>query len=135
MGHLSQNDLWGAGENRVAVLPPSPGDLLVVTTVAGRRVLVHPVHEYEKAVGIAHGFVRRWRGEQPVTVKVLSLTLGEAQAMGLAPADLFRDQPPEQERDMQRLVIRTCMEALHQSPDANARGEALKILHDMGVIQ
>lgn len=135
MGHLSQHDLWNEGDNRVVALPPSPGDLLVIITVAGKRVLVHPVHEYAKAVGIAKAYSRRWRSDEPVVVKVLSLSLNEAQAMGLVPADLFRNQTVQEETEMLRLVTRTCMETLHQSPDAAARGEALKLLHDLGVLQ
>lgn len=135
MAHLSQHDLWGPGDNRVVALPPSPGDLLVITTVAGKRVLVHPVHEYDKAVNIAHAFSRRWRAEQPVAIRVLSLTLKEAQVMGFVPADLFRSQTPQDEAEMLRLVTRTCMETLHQSPDMAARGEALKLLQGMGVLQ
>lgn len=135
MGHLSQHDLWNEGDNRVVALPPSPGDLLVVTTVAGRRVLVYPIHEYARAVSTAHSFARRWRGRTPVIIKVLSLTVAEAQAMGLAPNDLYSEMTPEQERYMRQRVIRACMETLHQSPDAAARGEALKLLHDLGVLQ
>lgn len=59
MGHLSKHDLWTEGANRVVALPPSPGDLFVITTVAGKRVLVHPVHEYGKAVSIAKAYSRR----------------------------------------------------------------------------
>lgn len=135
MAHLSQHDLWGPGDNRVVALPPSPGDVFVITTVDGKRVLVHPVHEYDKAVRIAHAFTRRWRAEQPVTIKVLCLTLKEAQATGFAPADLFRNQTPQEEAEMRRLVTQTCMATLHQSPDSAARGEALKLLQDMGMLQ
>lgn len=66
MGHLSQTDLWGPGDNRVVALPPSPGDLFVVTTVGGKLVLLHPIDEYEQAVRIANAFCRRYRGESPV---------------------------------------------------------------------
>lgn len=135
MAHLSQHDLWGPGDNRVVALPPSPGDVFVITTVDGKRVLVHPVHEYDKAVRIAHAFTRRWRAEQPVTIKVLCLTLKEAQATGFAPADLFRNQTEQEEAEMRWLVTQTCMETLHQSPDVVARGEALKLLQDMGMLQ
>lgn len=134
MGHLSKHDLWTEGRNRVVALPPSPGDLFVITTVAGKRVLVHPVHEYATAVSIATAYSRRWRSDEPVVVKVLSLSLKEAQAMGFAPADLFRGQTAQDESEMLRLVTRTCMETLHQSPDAAARGEALKLLQDLGVL-
>lgn len=135
MGHLSKHDLWTEGANRVVALPPSPGDLFVITTVAGKRVLVHPVHEFAKAVGIATAYSRRWRSDEPVVVKVLSLSLKEAQAMGFAPADLFHNQAVLEETEMLRLVTWTCMDTLHQSLDAAARGEALKLPQDLGVLQ
>lgn len=134
MAHLSEHDLWGPGDNRVVVLPPSPSDLFVITTVDGKRALVHPIHEYDRAVRIARAFSHRWRAE-PVTVKVLCLTLKEAQAMGFAPDDLFRNQTEQEEAEMRRLVTQTCMATLHQSPDSAARGEALKLLQDMGMLQ
>lgn len=135
MAHLSGHDLWGPGDNCVVALPPSPGDVFVVTTLFGQRVAVDPIHRYERAVIIAHAFTRRYRGAPAITIKVLCLTLSEAQAMGLVPDDLFRNQTPQEEADMRRLTVHACMETLHQSPDVVARGEALKLLKDMGVLQ
>ncbi len=134
MSHLSQHDLWGKGGHRVATLAPSPGDVFVLTTLFGRRVFVQPVTEYEQAVRRAQAFVRRLVHAGHVTVKVICLTLPEAQAMGYAPDDLFQDQTPEAEAEMRQLAVSASMDALRNSPDATVRLDAMKLLNDLGVL-
>ncbi len=133
--YVSPNDLWGPRGNHVALLPPSPGDVFVVTTVAGLRVGLQPVTKYDHAVRVAHGFVRRLVHPEPITVKVLCLTLPEAQAMGFAPDDLFHDQTPDDEAAMRQAVVTACTDALRNCPDAKVRADALKLLTDLGVMK
>ncbi|MGX0876321.1 hypothetical protein ACSSV4_000998 [Roseovarius sp. MBR-154] len=134
MTHLSNHDLWGNGGNSVTALPPSPGDVLVVTTLFGRRVLVHPIHEYDRVLRIADAFARRLRHRHPVALKVLCLSLTEAQRMGLAPDGMFQDQTPEEEAQMRQLVVTTCLEVLRDSDDAKVRADAMRLVKELGVV-
>jgi hypothetical protein len=47
-------NIWTPGGGRVVALAPGPGDLFVLTTVAGRKVLLHPVEQFGYAVKLAH---------------------------------------------------------------------------------
>lgn len=134
MGHLSHHDLWSAGANLVVALPPSPGDVFVVTTIEGRRVLIDTVDGYSRVLRIADAFVRRFRSDRPVTVKVLCLSLWEARAMGYVPASLFHDQTPCEGETVRRAVVNTCTDALRHSDDARVRAEALQLLNDLGAM-
>lgn len=134
MAHLSQSDLWGPGDNRVVALPPSPGDLFAVTTVGGKLVLFHPINEFDKAVGSANAFCRRYRGK-PVTIKVFSLTLQEAQAMGYLPANLSQNQTPEQRAEARRFVVDNLWRIIRTCNEPEPRAEALDLLRSMGEIQ
>ena len=58
------------------------------------QVGLQPVTAYGHAVKVAHGFVRRLVHPELMTVKVVCLTLPEAQAIGFALGDLFHDQTP-----------------------------------------
>ncbi|MFE3837897.1 hypothetical protein [Pseudogemmobacter sonorensis] len=135
MGHLSQHNLWGPGDNRVVALPPSPGDLFVVTTVGGKLALVHPIDEYDKAVSLANAFIHRWRGRPVATIKVLSLTLQEAQAMGYLPANLSQNQTPEQRAEARQFVVSNLWRIIRDSNDAKPRAEALDLLRSMGELK
>lgn len=126
-------NIWMTGGGRVATLAPGPGDTLVVTTMFGRRVLVHPVGEYGKVLKLAEAFAVKM-APVPVTIKVLCLSLAEAQAMGFAPADMFNDMTPEQEAGMRQLVVATCTEAMRDSNDATVRADAYALLVSLGGI-
>ena len=82
MTHLSEHDLWGTGGNRVVVLPPTEGDVFVTIAIGGSAAVLWPVNEYDRAVEVAQRFTRRLRTAQPVTIKVLCVTLAEAQRFG-----------------------------------------------------
>lgn len=135
MAHLSQSDLWGPGDNRVVALPPSPDDLFVVTTVGGKRVLMHPINEYDKAVSIAQAFTRHWRADQPVTVKVLCLSGREAIAMGYLPADPFRNETPEQQAEARRFVVNNLWNIIRTCNEPKPRAEALDLLRELGELK
>ena len=134
MTYVSKHDLWGASGNHVVALPPSPGDLFVVTTLAGKQVRLQPVTDYDAAVRLAQAFARRVVHPEPVTVKVFCLTLIEAQAMGFAPADLFADQTTEDAAAMRQAVVKACNDAVRNSPDAKVRADAMKLLTDLGAM-
>jgi hypothetical protein len=131
LGH----DRWGMGEHSIAKLPPSTGDLFCVTTVHGKAVLVDPITAYTYAVQRAEWFLRRIVHPVPVVIKVLCVTLVEAQALGLAPRDLFRDQTPEDDAAMRQAALNACMGALHNSPDARVRADAIEMLTNLGVMR
>lgn len=133
--HLSQHDLWGQGGNVVAVLPPSPGDLFVLVTVDGKIALNWPITEHERAVQVAQAFTRRLRGDSAITIKVLSVTLREAQAWGYAPRDLFAEQTPEEEAEWRQLARDACYDLLHYGTDPRVRADAMEMLRGMGLLQ
>ena len=135
MTHVSPHDLWGHHGSVVTVMPPSAGDLFVITTIGGVRVGLQPVTQYEHAVRLANWFLRHLVHPAPITVKVFCLTLPEAQAMGLAPDDLFQDQTPDDEAAMRQAVVTACTDALRNCPDAKVRADALKLLTDLGVMK
>ena len=132
MTYVSDHDLWGAGGHGVATLAPSLGDMFVVTTLFGRQVIVQPVAEYESAVRLAHAFARRIVHSQPVTVKVLCLSLHEAMGLGLAPKDLFAKQTPLDEATMRAAAINACRNALRNCADVRVRTDALELLTNLG---
>lgn len=46
-------NIWTPGGGRVVALAPGPGDLFVLTTVASRKVLLHPVEQFGHVVKLA----------------------------------------------------------------------------------
>lgn len=135
MAHLSQYDLWGPGDNVVTIISPSRDDVFVVIAIAGIAAVIWPVSDHSRAVQVAEGFARRLRTTAPVTIKVLCVTLAEAQRFGFVPADLLRDQTPAQEAEWRQLVVTTCIDALRDSLDARTRADALKLLTDLGELK
>ena len=135
MTHISPFALWGSGGHQVVSLPPSLGDLFCVTTLLGKGVLVDPVTHYEGAVQRARAFAERLVHPEPVVIKVLCLTFTEAKAMGLAPADLFRDLSPEDEAAMRQQIIANCNDALRNCQDPRVRADALQLLTDLGALR
>lgn len=113
----------------------SPGDLFVVTTVGGKLVLIHSIDEYDKAVNLAHAFTHCWRGKPSVTIKVLSLTLQEAQAMGYLPANLSQNQTPEQRAEARQFVVNNLWRIISTCNEAKPRAEALDLLRSMGELK
>jgi hypothetical protein len=133
--YTSPFPLWGARGNYVAVLPPSNGDMFVLTTVLGRSVFLEPITHYEQAVRRAHDLADRLVNSEPVVIKVLSLSALESCTVhGIDPATLFADQNTEQEAEMRRQIITNSQDALRNSSDPRARADALKLLTDLSVI-
>ena len=132
MTYISPFTLWGARGNHDAVLPPSHGDLFVLTTVLGRRVFLDPITHYEQAVRRARDLADRLVHPEPVVIKVLSLSaLESCKLHSIDPAALFADQTPEQEAEVRRQIITNCHDALRNRSDPRERSDALKLLHDM----
>ncbi|NTT85732.1 hypothetical protein [Tabrizicola fusiformis] len=132
---LSQHDLWGSGGNSVVALPPSPGDVFVITTLFGRAVTVQPIGDFDHAVSLAKSFTRHIRPARPITIKVLCLSLQEAQAMGFVPDDLFANLAPAEEAELRQLVVDACRRAILNSPDAAIRNDAMNLLINMGELK
>jgi hypothetical protein len=136
MTYISPFPLWGAGGHHVAVLPPSYGDLFVLTTVLGRRVSLDHIGNYEQAVRRAHAMADRIVHHVPVVIKVLCLSAVESCKLhGIDPATLFADETPEQEAQMRQHIITSMTQLLHTSSDPRVRSDALKLLTDLGAIQ
>lgn len=136
MTYISPFPLWGAGGHHVAVLPPSYGDLFVVTTVLGRRVFLDPITHFDAAVRRAHDLADRLVHPVPVVIKVLCLTTVESCKLhGIDPATLFADQTPEEEAQVRQQIVTSMTQLLRTSSDPRVRSDALKVLTDFGVIR
>ena len=132
MTHLSEHDLWGTGGNLVVPLPPTTGDVFVVVTVSGAVALLWPVNEYDRAVEVAERFARRLRAPQPATIKVLAVTLREAQAFGFLPSETMPTKSPEQDAEDRKFAVGTLWRSVRESNDAAIRTEALDLLKQLG---
>lgn len=132
MTHLAEHDLWGTGENRVVTLPPAPGDVFVALTIAGAPTVLWPVDEYEKAVEVAERFARRFRTERPVAIKVLAVSLREAQRFGFLPAGPMPAQTPDQDAKDRQFAVSTLWRLVRDSNEPQTRAEALDLLKLLG---
>jgi len=129
-------DLWSNGGNKVIQLPPSPDDIFVVTLLFGKVMFCQPIAEYQKAVRVAEGFIRRVRPPRPITLKVLSVTGAEASTMmQIDPATLFADQTPEEEAQLRGLVVARCKDALRDNNDPAVRNDAYDLLINLGELK
>lgn len=129
-------NIWtpGAVGGRVATMAPGPGDVMVLTTVGGKRVLMHTVEQYDHALKLAQAAALRM-SPMPVTIRVMGLSLAEAQAMGLAPDDLFQDMTPEDDAQMRRIVVNTLHAVLRDCNEPQPRAEAMQLLRQMGELK
>ncbi|MDP2083002.1 MAG: hypothetical protein U0934_00490 [Pseudotabrizicola sp.] len=126
-------NIWTPGGGRVATMAPGPDDLFVVTAVSGRRALLHTVDQYGHALRLAEAAAST--APMPVTIRVMPLSLREAQALGFLPSeDLISDHAPAEEADNRNLVVHTCMDVLQNCNEAAPRAEALRLLKEMGVM-
>lgn len=132
MTHLSEHDLWGTGGNRVVVLPPTEGDVFVAIAIGGSAAVLWPVNEYDRAVEVAQRFTRRLRTAQPVTIKVLCVTLAEAQRFGFVPTGTMPSQTPQEDAEDRQFVIRTLWAIVLNSNEAKPRADALDLLKQLG---
>lgn len=128
------NVYFAPGGGRVATIAPGPDDLFVVTTIAGRKVLLQPLHQYQRALEVAQAFVKA-QAPTPVTVKVFALSAAEAQAMGFLPADLLQGQTPEQEAKDRQLVVSTLWNVVMKSNEAKPREDAMRRLRNLGEVK
>ena len=132
MTHLSEHDLWGTGGNQVVALAPTAGDVFVAIAVEGAAAVVWPVGDHDRAVKVAERFARRLRTAQPVTIKVMALTLREAQRFGFLPTGSIPAQSPDQDADARRFAVRTLWDIVRDSNEAKPRADALGLLREMG---
>ena len=123
-----------ANGNCVAALQPAPGDLFVVTLLAGKVVFIQPVADYEKALRLAEVFAGRVPPPgRPFTVKVLGASVPELLALqGTTREALVASLTPETEEDDRQLILSTCREVLRDCDDAAARRDAFDLLIQMG---
>lgn len=119
------------GGGRVVALSPGPDDLFVVTTVAGSNVSLHTVEQFGHALKLAEAAAIRM-APVPVTIKVLSVTLREAQRFGLIPSDLGEDETFGDDAGRRQFVIRTLWDIVRNSNQAKPRADALDMLKELG---
>lgn len=128
--------IWTPNGNNVAVLPPSPGDLFVVTTIGGQRVFVEPIGQYEKAITTAEAFARATTQPRPFTIKVLCMTFPELLAhMGTTREECVKYLSADDAEKDREAAIRACTEMLRACNDAQVRADCLDILRDLGAMQ
>lgn len=132
--NVSEHDLWGNGGNLVVPFPPTAGDVFVVVTVAGAAAIVWPVNEYDRAVEVAERFARRLRAAQPVAIKVMAVTLREAQRFGFLPSGPMPAKSPEQDAEDRKFAVDTLWRLVRESNDAAIRAEALDLLKLLGEV-
>lgn len=127
---------WIPNGNRVATMAPGPGDLFVVTTLGGKRVLVDPIADYEKALRIAEAFARQMAQPRPLTIKVIPMSLPEMLAhIGTTPKRLAAGLSPDDEASDRQLVVDTCMSALRECNEPQVRKDAYDLLVSIGVMK
>lgn len=122
--------------NCVAALQPAPGDLFVVTLLAGRLALVRAAQDYEQVLSLAEAFADRTQAPdgRPFTIKVHGASLEELLLLqGISREDFAADMKAE-EAEWRELAEQTCREVLRDSLDAAARREAYDLLCGMGVL-
>lgn len=126
-----------ANGNCVAALQPSPGDLFVVTLLAGKVVFVQPADDYEKALRLAEAFADRMPPPgRPFTVKVFGMSLPElVKFQGTTIEEIAASLPAASRDDDWKLAISTCQSALRDCDDAATRRDAYDILVQMGAMQ
>jgi hypothetical protein len=127
-------NIWGPHGNRVASSPPGHGDVFCVTTLFGRRVFLETVADYAEALDRANRFIAVTKHTSPLTVRVMCLSLVEAQAMGFVPDDLAQDQTPAEEAETRQLVVNTLLDVLRKSNEPGPRSEAMQLLQALKVI-
>lgn len=114
--------IWTKNGAYIAALRPARGDLVVITTLAGRAAALDPVANYEAAIGRALRLAARNRR---VPIKVLPMTLGEALSFcGVGIDEFMSDLTDEQWRDR---CIAICTPAL-SNPDPRVRADATAVL-------
>ena len=127
---------WGPGNNVVAVLPPSHGDLFANVLIEGKLAMSYPINEYDRAVNAANWFARHVEADRPVVIKVLCLSAREAEAVfGFSLKEGLAHETPWQAAEMHEAIKANCLQALRTSPDAQVRAEAMELLQGMGVLQ
>jgi hypothetical protein len=122
---------WGPHGNRVASSPPGHGDVFCVTTLLGKRVFLETIADYAAALDRANRFIAVTKHTSPLTVRVMCLSLVEAQAMGFVPDNLVQDQTPAEQAADRELVVTTLMDVLRKSNEAAPRAEAIQLLRAM----
>jgi len=128
--------IWTPNGNNVSVLPPSPGDLFVVTTIDGKRVFVEAISKYASAVSTAEAFARATTQPRAFTVKVLCMSFAELLAhMGHTREDYVKRLTPEDAEADRQAAIRHCMDMLRTCNEPQVRADALDILKELGAIQ
>lgn len=127
-------NIWIPGGGRVVALAPGPDDLFVVTTVAGQVAMMHPIGLYNHALKLAQAAAVRMV-PMPVTIKVLCVTLREAQALGFAPDDLLVDQTPEDEAEWRQMMVTTLHDVLRHCNEPAPRADALALLNQLGELR
>ena len=123
---------WGPNGNRVASSPPGDGDVFCITTLFGQRVFLETVAEYAAALDRANRFIAVTKHTSPLTVRVLCLSLTEAQAMGFVPANLTQEETPQEQAETRHLVVTTLLDVLRKSNEPTVRAEALHLLQQLG---
>lgn len=122
--------------NCVAAMQPAPGDLFVVTLIAGKVALVRAAQDYEQVLGLATAFAEKlpMPPGHAFIIKVLGASLAEMlRYQGVSREEFIADMKGE-EADFRALSVQTCREVLRDSQDRAARADAYDLLVGMGEI-
>ncbi len=113
--------------HRCTTIQPGKLDLFVVTLVDGRRAAVDPITDYDAGLARARTFHR----DHPCQIKVLPMTGDELfNLLGITRPE--RSQPFDAE--LHRTTVNRLWQIVRDSPDHEARSDALALLSDMGMV-
>lgn len=114
--------------HRVTTIRPGKLDLFALTFIDGKRATIDPITDYEAALAKAEAFLREHRCQ----IKVLPMTGTEVRnLLGIS----LPDHPEPMDAAVRQQMIDTLKQVVRESGDPDARGDALGLLADMGVLQ
>lgn len=113
--------------HRCMTIQPGKLDLFVVTLVDGRRVALDPITDYDAALARARAF----HSDHRCQIKVLPMTGDELfNLLGIK-----RPESPQPfDAELHRTTVDRLWQIVRDSPDHEARADALALLTDMGVV-
>ena len=133
---MRKHPQWGLGNNVVAVLPPSHGDLFADVLIEGKLAMSYPITEYDRAVNAANWFARHVEADRPVVIKVLCLSAREAETMfGFSFREELAKETPWQAWQTREAIRTSCISALRTSNDPKVRADAMEVLQGLGELQ
>ena len=111
--------------HRVTTISPGKLDLFVLTFVDGKQAAIDPITGYDAALAKARAFHR----DHPCQIKVLPVTGPEVcNLLGIE----MPDRPEPMDAELREQFVATLTQIVRDSPDAEARRDAMDLLTELG---